>query len=129
MKSDKIKKKELREEIKEYVDEIDCYEDLKEIRNILKNKSRKTLEEYVNKYFPSYNIEVKKAFILEVRKIWTQVWKEIKDKNPEEIDYFCEIEIDGHYLDIWIDYCIGCLFNPRDLAIVIFKIFKGEIFL
>lgn len=74
------------------------------------------------------NEKIYDAFEHEVRALCLELgnnFSEIK-ANSDHIDHFCELSVNGQDLDIWIHEG-GSLFNPSDLAYVIYKLYIKEI--
>lgn len=72
--------------------------------------------------------EVLQAFEHEVRDICLCLGLNFEQIEPssEYIDHFCEMYVQGHELDIWI-HEEGSMFNPRELAHVIYLLYTGEV--
>lgn len=72
--------------------------------------------------------EILKAFEHEVRAICLELGPDFELVRPdsEYIDHFCEMCVEGYELDIWIHEG-GSMFNPRELAHVIYLLYTGEI--
>lgn len=123
-----IENNEIRKHKKSIVKELENIKNIEALENIekyIKDCKPKTLEEYINLNFDDYHKEIRKALEHEVREIYLLINNRF---CPEEkyITDFCELYVQGHCLDIWIgEQCP--MFNPLELAIIIFKLWTKEI--
>lgn len=83
------------------------------------------LHTYINIHFDEYHEQVRQAFEHEVRSIYLDI-KDMLEPSCDYVNHFCELYVQGHELDIWI-HENGSLFNPCELAVVIFKLWTNEI--
>lgn len=114
-------KKTIEEDLKNIKD-IDV---LESISNFIKDCNPITLEEYINIHFDYQHEQVRRALEHEVRTTWLEINNNFEPSDGY-IDHFSELYVQGHELDIWI-HENGSLFNPCEIAIIIFKLWTKEI--
>lgn len=117
--------KEYRKIIEEDLKSIKDIDVLESISQFIKDCNPITLEEYINIHFDNYHEQVRKALEHEVRATWLEI-KNRFEPTDEYIDHFSELYVQGHELDIWI-HENGSLFNPCEIAVIIFKLWTKEI--
>lgn len=105
----------------DYIKDIDV---LESIDQFVEECEPITLKDYINVHFDKYHSEIKKELEHEVRKIYLEIGN--KFESDPYIDHFCELYVQGYSLDIWI-HENGSLFNPCELALIIFKLWSKEI--
>ena len=113
---------------------------LHDILSLVESKKPLKLREYIKQSFEEGKIgglgcedinnqpAVLQAFEHEVRAICLELGPNFKliEPSSEYIDHFCEMYVQGHELDIWIHEG-GSLFNPCELAFVIYLLYTGEV--
>lgn len=113
---------------------------LNDVLSLVKEKKPLKLKEYIKQSFEEGKIggvgckdinnqpAVLQAFEHEVRAICLELGPNFKliELSSEYIDHFCEMYVQGWELDIWIHEG-GSLFNPSELAFVIFLLYTGEV--
>lgn len=112
---------------------------LHDILSLIKAKKPLKLREHIKKSFEEGRIgagcdeinnqpAVLQAFEHEVRAICLELGPDFKkvETSSEYIDHFCEMYVQGYELDIWIHEG-GSLFNPSELAFVIYLLYTGEV--
>lgn len=119
-----VNKKKLVCKINKELEKINDLDVLIEINDYIRNQRPTPLEYYIDRHY-QHDDAVKKALEFEVRQIWLDINNKF-EPNSEYIDHFCELYVQGHELDIWI-HEHGSLFNPCDLAQIIFKLWCKEI--
>lgn len=55
-----------------------------------------------------------------------KIFKKI-EANSEYIDHYCELNVDGLVLDLWISENNDTPFDPKDIAWTIFNIYCGKV--
>lgn len=84
-----------------------------------------TLEEYINIHFDECHKNVREALEHEVRGICLYVFDKFEPQDAY-INHFSEMYVEDYPLDIWI-HENGSLFNPCEIATIIFKLWTKEI--
>lgn len=117
--------KQYRKSIEEDLKNIKDIDVLESISNFIKDCNPITLEEYINIHFDYQHEQVRRALEHEVRATWLEINNNFEPSDGY-IDHFSELYVQGHELDIWI-HENGSLFNPCEIAIIIFKLWTKEI--
>lgn len=110
---------------------------LEDILTEVQNKKPLSLKEYIKENFGHDSFgcdeifrqeEILQAFEHEIRAICLELGPKFKlvETTSEYIDHFSEMYVQGHELDIWIHEA-GCVFNPCELAFVIYLLYTGEV--
>lgn len=129
-------KKRVIDEICEEMETLNVTQ-LKDVLSVVKRKKPMTLREYIDKeVFSSFRdceeifrkTEIMNAFEHEVRSLCLDLGPNFQKvrTNSEYIIGFTEMCVDGQDLDIWIQET-GCLFNPWELALVIYLLYTKEL--
>lgn len=101
------------------MDTLEC------IENFVMDSVPISLSQYIDIHFDAYHSEVKKALEHEVRSMWLDIGNRF-EPSYTYIDHFCELYVQGHSLDVWIQEN-GSLFSGYELATIIFKLWTKEI--
>ena len=107
------------------LDSIKDVDPLESIDNFIEESRPLDLTTYIDIHFDNYNKQVRRALEREARQIWIDIDNRF-EPNDAYINHFSELYVQGHYLDIWI-HENGSLFNPCEIAIIIFKLWTKEI--
>ena len=113
---------------------------LNDVLSLVKEKKPIELREHIKKSFEEGRIggigcqdinnqpAILQAFEHEIRAICLELGPDFKkiETSSQYIDHFCEMYVQGHELDIWI-HENGSLFNPCELAFVIYLLYTGEV--
>lgn len=132
-------KREIRNKIDRELDKINSLTVLADIEFYIEKQKPLKLKDYIKESFKDGKISgagckeinnqpaILQAFEHEVRAICLELGHNFeKVEAGPFIDHFCEMYVQGHELDIWI-HENGSLFNPCELAFVIYLLYTGEV--
>lgn len=126
-------------EINEEIKEMNITQ-LEDILSIAREKRPLKLKDFIRQEFENKRIrgvgcqdinnqpEILQAFEHEIRAICLELGPDFKkvETSSQYIDHFCEMFVEGEELDLWI-HEIGSLFNPCELAHVIYLLYSKEV--
>lgn len=113
---------------------------LNDVLSLVEEKKPLKLKEYIKQSFKEGKIgglgcedinnqpAILQAFEHEIRAICLELGPDFEEieASSQYIDHFCEMYVDGYEIDIWIHEG-GSLFNPCELAFVIYLLYTGEV--